>query len=506
MAKKPTVKQNTGVFAVTFCCAALILGYTYYLVHANQHLDVQALALSPNWYHFKPAWVRHIISEGGYLGTLAALLLLMFQGVLYCGAAFVAAYFALKHYIQSPAENVKEISAPSTPPKGVYTAEIPGSELMVMLPKYRGSNGKFEGGHIDKNPYQQNFYRIDQADIQTKDGVEPNAYQMLYMAIFGMLKNHPDVPASIGGHHADAPLFEHSVAVSKKVKAYFSERGKTEPLAQIAGLGHDLDKLLAYKQSGDGWAKNVNATHHNKYAAHIVSTQPEFRLLPEDDQRTLVLALRYYHDPDNLPIGASNRTETLIQALRVSDGYVIQEEKAAGVEKLSDEQLESIEQALINTINELNINSYLNKNGHAGGWTTPALEYFITPMSTVLELMGKHLPVEMNRKLQLDHETRTFKHPAAKLVSERFNKIGLLMTSYKSFSSDLGLYDCRIGTTRFTAVLMLQKQMLEKLIPGLQEKWGTAAYRIRITKATEDNTVQGESDIDAEAADIEKEA
>lgn len=506
MAKKPTVKQNTGVFAVTFCCAALILGYTYYLVHANQHLDVQALALSPNWYHFKPAWVRHIISEGGYLGTLAALLLLMLQGVLYCGAAFVAAYFALKHYTQSPAENVKEISAPSTPPKGVYTAEIPGSELMVMLPKYRGSNGKFEGGHIDKNPYQQNFYRIDQADIQTKDGVEPNAYQMLYMAIFGMLKNHPDVPASIGGHHADAPLFEHSVAVSKKVKAYFSERGKTEPLAQIAGLGHDLDKLLAYKQSGDGWAKNVNATHHNKYAAHIVSTQPEFRLLPEDDQRTLVLALRYYHDPDNLPIGASNRTETLIQALRVSDGYVIQEEKAAGVEKLSDEQLESIEQALINTINELNINSYLNKNGHAGGWTTPALEYFITPMSTVLELMGKHLPVEMNRKLQLDHETRTFKHPAAKLVSERFNKIGLLMTSYKSFASDLGLYDCRIGTTRFTAVLMLQKQMLEKLIPGLQEKWGTAAYRIRITKATEDNTVQGESDIDAEAADIEKEA
>ncbi|KQW19950.1 MULTISPECIES: hypothetical protein [Pseudomonas] len=506
MAKKPTVKQNTGVFAVTFCCAALILGYAYYLVQANQHLDVQALALAPNWYQFKPDWVRQIISEGGYIGTLVALLLLMLQGVLYCGAAFVAGYLALRHYLHKPTAALIDPSPTAVQPKGVYTAEIPGSELTVILPKYRGSNGEIQGGQIDRNPYQQNFYRIDQADIQTKDGVQPTAYQLLYMAIFGMLKKHPDVPASIGGHHADAPLFEHSVAVAKKVKAYFSERGKIEPLAQIAGLGHDLDKLLAYKQSGDVWVKNVNATHHNKFAAHIVSTQPEFRLLPEDDQRTLVLALRYYHDPDNLPIGASNRTETLIQALRMSDGFVIKEEKAAGVEKLSDEQLESIEQALINTINELNINSYLNKNGHAGGWTTPALEYFITPMSTVLELMGKHLPVEMNRKLQLDHETRTFKHPAAKLVSERFNKLGLLMTGYKTFSSDLGLYDCRIGTTRFTAVLMLKKQMLEKLIPGLQEKWGTAAYRIRITKATEDNTVQGESDIDDEAAEKEKEA
>ena len=178
------------------------------------------------------------------------------------------------------------------------------------------------------------------------------------------------------------------------------------------------------------------------------------------------------------------------------DGYAIREEKKSGVQTLNDDQLEAIEKALLDTISELNINGYLSKNGHAGGWTTPALEYVITPMSTVLELLGKHLPAELNRKLQLDHETRTFKHPAAKLISERLNKLGMLMTTYKTLSSEMGLYDCRIGTARFTSVLMLNKDELETLLPGLNEKWGAAAYRIRIVKPTEDNSVQGDNDIE----------
>lgn len=505
MAKNPTVKQNTGIFAMAFCCAALIAGYSYYLVYTNQHLDVQATALAPHWYQIKPLWVRQIITEGGFVGTLIAVLLIMFQGLLYGAGAMVAGYYSLKSLLWKTPSSKPHVDSTSSTPKGVYPAEIPGSELMVMLPKYSTPDG-VRGGSIDKQPYQQHFYRIDQADVPVKPGVEPSPYQKLYLAIYAMLKQHPDVPASIGAHHADAPLLDHSLAVSKKVKAYYLEKGKKEPLAQIAGLAHDLDKLLAYKRNGDVWVKNVNATHHNKYAAHIVSTQTEFRLLPEDEQQTLVLALRYYHDPENLPIGASNRTEALVHALRMCDGYAIKEEKAAGVETLGDDQLEDIEKALLLTLAELNINHYLNKTENAGGWTTPALEFVITPMSAVLELMGKHLTVELNRKLQLDHETRTFRHPAAKLVSERFDKLGLLMSSYKSFTSPAGLYDCRIGSIGFSAVVMLQKQQLETLIPGLQEKWGTAPYRIRITKATEDKTVQDSAEVAGVDAQVAKEA
>ncbi|WP_178129915.1 HD domain-containing protein [Pseudomonas sp. MWU12-2323] len=507
MATKPTVKQNTGIFASVVIGATLLLGYTYYLIQTKQHLDVQAIALASSWVQIKPLWARQIVSEGGYAGTLCALLLIMFQGVLYAGLALVAGYYGLNFFVtKSSQQNAANEKTPNAP-LGVYTAEIPGSELRVMLPKYPGpQKGSWLGGAIDKNPYQQNFYRIDQAPLTVKEGVELTAHKKLYLAIYGMLKAHADVPASIGGHHADAPLFEHSLAVAKKVQVHYSERGKKESLAAIAGLGHDLDKLLAYKKSGDDWVKNVNATHHNKYAAYIVSTQPAFRELPEDDRNTLVLALRYYHDPENLPIGATNRTEALIQALRLCDGYAIKEEKAAGVESLTDEHLESIQKALLNTISELNINSYLNKSEHAGGWTTPALEYVLIPMSTVLEQLGKHLPVDLNRKMQLDHETRTFNHPAARLISQQLDQNGLLMTSYKSFSSEYGLYDCRIGRAGFRAVLMLQKSVLDQLIPGLQEKWENCAFRIRITGATKDSTVQGDSDVDEEAEEKEQEA
>ncbi|HDS1721530.1 HD domain-containing protein [Pseudomonas putida] len=497
MATKPTVQQNTGVFATAFCCVALVLGYTYYLTQTNQQLDLQSIALAEHWYQIKPDWVRQLISAGGFVGTLSAVVLLICHGMLYCGMAFGAAYLGIKHLTQKSEPQGPDNSPQAKAAKGVNSAEIPGSELMVMLPKYPGAErGGWQGGAIDKNPYQQDFYRIERATVHVKEGVEMTAIKRLYLAIYEMLKAHPDVPASIGGHHADAPLFEHSLSVATKVQEYYKERRRVEPLAAVAGLAHDLDKLLAYKRSGDKWVKNVSATHHNKYAAYIVSTQPEWRELPEDDRNTLVLALRYYHDPDNLPIGASNRTEALILALRMCDGYAIKEEKAAGVQTLNDDQLEAIEKALLDTISELNINGYLSKNGHAGGWTTPALEYFLTPMSTVLELLGKHLPAELNRKLQLDHETRTFKHPAAKLISDRLNKLGLLMTTYKTLSSDIGLYDCRIGSARFTSVLLLNKDELEKLLPGLNEKWGTAAYRIRIVKPTEDNSVQGDSDIE----------
>ena len=43
---------------------------------------------------------------------------------------------------------------------------------------------------------------------------------------------------------------------------------------------------------------------------------------------------------------------------------------------------------------------------------------------------------------------------------------------------------------------MLNKDELETLLPGLNEKWGAAAYRIRIVKPTEDNSVQGDNDIE----------
>ncbi len=497
MANKSAVSPSAGIASLVFCIAIFMVGYTVYLMQTHQHLDAQASALSPSWYHIKPTFMKKLVVEGGFIGTLSAVLLEAFNGLIYASGGFGLYYLCFRTESRT-GPSTQSVSKKQAPLRnGENSSEIIGSDLMVMLPKYRlPATQEERGGAVDKNPYRQVFYRIARRMPKVAEGVEMTPHRALYVAVYAMLDAHADVPASIGTHHADATLRDHSLAVSQKVLSFFKEQKISEPLAAVAGLAHDLDKLLAYAKKGDGWAKNVNATHHNKYSAFIVSTQPEFRNLPPEDQNTLLIALRYYHDPANLPVGASRRIEMLIRALRYCDGYSIQQEKAAGVESVAAEGLELLDTALLNTISELNINCYISQEEHAGGWTTPALEYVLIPMSTMLEKIGKHLTVDLVRKLQLDHETRIFSHPAARLIGSRLANMHLLMGSYKNFTSEAGLYDCRIGNTRFKAVLMIEKRALASLLPGLEEKWGTAPYRIRITSSTEDHTVQGESDVE----------
>jgi len=500
MATKPTVSPNTGAFSLLFVLTLAVLGYTLYLIQTNQHLDVQASALTPSLLFLNPPFVKGLIVQGGFSGTLCAVLLHMFNALIYASAAFGAVYYTF-HYLSEPRASAQQQPNSRKLANGENQAEINGSEVMIMLPKYKDhATGESMGGSVDKAPYAQVFYRITTRPMKLAEGVEPTVYQRLYLAIYSMLEAHKDVPASVGTHHADASLRDHSIAVSKKVVEHYRKAGKVEPLAAIAGLAHDLDKLLGYQKKGEAWVKNVNATHHNKYAAFIVSTQRAFNALPEDDRNTLVLALRYYHDPEDLPLGGTGRVDELITALRYSDGYSIKEEKTAGVQSAAalPENLEIIDKALITTISGLNINGYLANQGNAGGWTVPALEYVLIPMSTLLESVGKHLTPELTRQLQLDHETRTFNHPAADLIRERLIEMNLLMTTYKHLKTDTGMFDCRIGISRFSAILMLEKTKLDSLLPGMLEKWGKCAYGIRITSATVDKSKQSVNDVEPE--------
>jgi hypothetical protein len=60
------------------------------------------------------------------------------------------------------------------------------------------------------------------------------------------------------------------------------------------------------------------------------------------------------------------------------------------------------------------------------------------------------------------------------------------------------MFDCRIGISRFSAILMLEKTKLDSLLPGMLEKWGKCAYGIRITSATVDKSKQSVSDVEPE--------
>lgn len=490
-----SISSGTGLVSTLFVVCMAVAGYTAYLLLTNQELELQAAALSPAWYFFSP--LKAIVTAGGVKGTFAAVLTLMMNSIGQATIAFAATLVGLR-YLFPPSEGPKLQERDMALVEGENAAEIPGSEISISLPKVIDFAHNIEtGGFVDKSPYRQVFYRIQRSSASLSPDVEPTPIRVLQLAVYAMLEAHPDVPASVGCHHADASLLEHSLAVSKKVVAHFRELGVREPLAAVAGLAHDLDKLLAYQQKGTEWVKTTNATHHNRFAAYIVSTQPEFRNLTEDERAALTLALRYYHDPAELPVGATRRVEQLIHALRLCDGYAIQDEKADGVLSAAEdpESLDALDSALLATLSELNINAYIPGNTIAGGWTNPQLEYVLTPLSTVLESVGRHLPASLSRKLQVGHETRNFNHPAAMIIRERLKGMGLLMNQYKNIISETGMFDCRIGIHPFTAVLMLDKLKLDALLPGMLEKWGKCQYGIRIKSGTIDRSKQADDDI-----------
>ncbi|MCH0726273.1 hypothetical protein K9U74_34110, partial [Pseudomonas aeruginosa] len=147
-----------------------------------------------------------------------------------------------------------------------YECSIPGSTMMILLRNNKDPRtGEEIGGVTDLNPYNQRFFRCNRKQVALSR--EPSTpIEHLELAVHELLAAHPTVPASVGAHHADATLREHSLAIAKEVLSYLKRQNVQEPLAYLAGLSHDLDKLLAYAEKAPGqWVKNKDATHHNTY-------------------------------------------------------------------------------------------------------------------------------------------------------------------------------------------------------------------------------------------------
>lgn len=482
-----TVKPSSGIFALVTVLSVTTIGYTYYLIASNKHLDYQAAALKPVWYKSQPALLMDMVSDGGFTGTLIAVLMSIANTVLIGIIAFVLVYGVGLARSEKRSKKASEKGGDPSSVSGEYDCRINGSEMIISIPDSKDyKTGRVIKGVYDTAPYQETFFRCTRAAVPTRRPAE-TALEKLYVALYSMLAAHPDVPASVGAHHADVPLFEHSLAISKALKKYMQDHDWNEPVALVAGLAHDMDKLMAYTRKGSGWVKNRSCTHHNSYSAFVVSNQPEFREVEQDDRITLILALRYYHHPEMLPNDASQRVERLVQALRHVDGQVIAAEKKSGIEqaKEAENTYALLTTAILETIRTLNINAYLG-TGKAGGWTKDAIEFVIIPMSTILEFIPPHLPTQLSRQLQVTVETKSYHHPAIPIILECLDQMGILMRDYKAMTSEKGLFDVRIGVQTFTACVLLDKAPLAEMLPTVVTKWGMTQYGIKMRKPTVD--------------------
>jgi len=280
MASKPSrVTSSSGLIALLSVLMAVIAGYSFYLLETHQALDFQAHMLSPSPFMVKPGIVVELISSGGFVGTFVAVAVHAMHKILIVAIAFTLVMYGVGYWKKRREVQVQEQAAVSELKEQIFKAEIPGSQMLLSLnDNYDPLTGERILGIVDNEPYSQRFFRIDAKRLTLKR--QPaTPFEHLQQEILEILAAHDDVPASIGNHHADASLAEHSKDVAKKVKSVMHRIGKVDPLTTLVGLAHDLDKLVAYKKAGSSWVKNSKATHHNTYSAYIVRNLPKLQAI-----------------------------------------------------------------------------------------------------------------------------------------------------------------------------------------------------------------------------------
>ncbi|MGE8065124.1 HD domain-containing protein [Pseudomonas sp. NPDC089569] len=490
MASSSTIKLSSGLIALFTMLCVLVGVYAFYLEEVGAALDYQADALAPSWFMIKPQFVIDEISSGGLVGTLTAIAVNIVYAVFYAGFVYSLVTLLLARFFKPrnkkfPSANQAELSPATT---GLYPCSIEGSTMMVMIPEARNpKTGEVIPGVQDEDPFTQVFMRCDRKPIVTARA-PATPIENLQIALYELLEAHPNTPASVGHHHADATLKDHSIDLSKVVVSYMKERSWEEPLARVAGLAHDLDKLLAYQEKKPGvWVKRKDATHHNTYSAYLVAQQPEFSLLPPEDRFTLTMALRYYHHPKFLPINAGERVERLISAIRHADGAVIQTEKINGIVNAqgAENTTSILESAMEQFFVRADINGYQGTH-NAAGWTKDALEFVIIPMSRIIESIGEFVPNELSRQLQLNVDSRNFSHPAIPVILDLLTKMDLLQTTNKQAESPTGRWDVKVGMKLFKACVLLDKDRISEMVPAIVPKWGMTAYDIKVVRPTLD--------------------
>lgn len=146
--------------------------------------------------------------------------------------------------------------------------------------------------------------------------------------ILRLLKAHHRVPASPfpRGHEGDAGgLLRHSLHVGSEMFRRVGEdetSGSSTREALVAGLAHDLGKILVFQEKG------VVGGIHDNLSAFVLRWSPAF--VKEFDEQTrdkILAAVGHHHVPDNLPMNDPwrNARDLLTLLVKVDRSCALQE-------------------------------------------------------------------------------------------------------------------------------------------------------------------------------------
>ena len=277
----------------------------------------------------------------------------------------------------------------------------------------------------------------------------------------------PDHPASIQDHlNVPGGLIEHTARTIDAMAHLADGRPEEErKLLLLMALCHDLGKLFAYDRHGSGW--NDRRLAHDRISALIVAGLPEFYTGLSPAQRdTLLLALRYYHNPEELPTSAPPNCYTVLEMMHKADAIAYEQEK-----QLSLQQVEGVKphlsKALSSALPRLNINRY--QGGYPDGFTAGEIVFILE--HALREKTLEQLPQELQQKLPIRRPSGRL-HPAWPLLVEVMKEQGILMEEVEGRRTNpSALFNITASGINYKCVVALSLKSVEAMAPEAVALW-----------------------------------
>lgn len=275
-------------------------------------------------------------------------------------------------------------------------------------------------------------------------------------------------PEHFAGHGHGVGLLEHTLNVVTEAA------GRCTPefrLPLIAALAHDIGKLVTFKPDGNGGWRRQGL--HSRESARILATLPAFQQLPELHRDALLLAVKYDHAPNKMPMLRGERDPGLlalrvISALSQADRSATAAEKDRNLEKIKPEDL--LWQDFINFLRDAPIVQRGKKGAANQVNNPPDSPYLYIYEAPWRDAAIPRLPAEVAAVLDLTRRDAGKVAKYTRILVERLRKEGLLVEQHadQAVTEANPLWDIQSGTGEkavvLRGILVLKADALWKLL------------------------------------------
>ena len=290
----------------------------------------------------------------------------------------------------------------------------------------------------------------------------------------------PDHPASLADHlNVPGGLIEHTARTIEIMATLAQGRPEDERrLCLLMALAHDLGKLLAYEKDKGGWIDR--RLPHDRISGLMIASLPGFyaELLPAH-REALLCALRYYHNPEEIPTSAPPISAVLFELMHKADAIAHDQEMALG-----RQQVEGVKphlwEAFRAAVPELNINRH--RGGYPEGFTSGEIVFVLE--HALREKTLDCLPPPLKEKLPIRRPLGKL-HPAWPLLVEVLRENGVLAEAVQGRKANpSALFNINASKVTYKCVAALSLPALEALAPEAVRSWTRCQpYDVKLTGA-----------------------